>query len=89
MITIQEEQMVPLPFGSFTDPETGRPRVREVNVDSGMYRVATEYMIRLEQEDLDDSEKLKAIADAARMSPEEFRERYGYVVATRAPAGAG
>ncbi len=80
MITIQEEQMVPLPFGSFTDPETGRPQVREVNVSSGMYRVATEYMIRLEQEDLDDSEKLKAIAEAAGMSPEAFRERYAYLV---------
>ena len=84
MITVQEEQMVPLPFGSFTDPETGRPQVREVNVNSGAYRVATEYMIRLEQEDLDDPEKLKAIADAAEMSPEAFRDRYGYLVDLRA-----
>jgi ATP-dependent phosphofructokinase / diphosphate-dependent phosphofructokinase len=84
MITIQEEETVPLPFGSFTDPETGRPQVREVNVNSGMYRVATEYMIRLEQEDLDDPEKLKAIAEAAGMSPEGFRERYGYLVEVRA-----
>jgi 6-phosphofructokinase 1 len=88
MITVQEEQMVPLPFGSFTDPKTGRPRVREVNVDSGMYRVATEYMIRLEQEDLDDPAKLKAIADAARLSSEDFRRRYGYVVAARSPSGS-
>jgi 6-phosphofructokinase len=84
MITIQEEQMVPLPFGSFTDPETGRPRVREVNVHSGMYRVATEYMIRFEQEDLDDPEKLQGIAQAAGMSPEAFRDRYGYLVEVRA-----
>jgi ATP-dependent phosphofructokinase / diphosphate-dependent phosphofructokinase len=83
MITIQEEETVPLPFGSFTDPETGRPQVREVNVQSGMYRVATEYMIRLEQEDLDDPERLKAIAEAARMSPDGFRDRYGYLVETR------
>jgi 6-phosphofructokinase len=80
MITIQDEQMVSLPFGSFTDPETGRPRVREVAIDSGMYRVATEYMIRLEQEDLDDPVKLRAIAGAAGLDPEAFRERYGYLV---------
>jgi ATP-dependent phosphofructokinase / diphosphate-dependent phosphofructokinase len=86
MITIQEEQMVPLPFGSFTDPETGRPQVREVAIDSGMYRVATEYMIRLEQEDLDDPVKLRAIAEAAGLDPEAFRERYGYLVSGR---GAG
>jgi ATP-dependent phosphofructokinase / diphosphate-dependent phosphofructokinase len=84
MITIQEEEMVPLPFGSFTDPDTGRPQVREVNVNSGMYRVATEYMIRLEQEDLDDAEKLKGIAEAGGMGPEAFRDRYGYLVAVRA-----
>ena len=89
MITIQEEEMVPLPFGSFSDPETGRPQVREVNVGSGMYRVATEYMIRLEQEDLDDAEKLKGIAEAAGMSPEAFRKRYGYLVEVRASVMSG
>ncbi len=83
MIMVQEEELKPLPFGSFTDPATGRPRVRDVNVNSGSYRVATEYMIRLEQDDLDDPEKLKAIADASGMVPDEFRERYGYIVASR------
>jgi ATP-dependent phosphofructokinase / diphosphate-dependent phosphofructokinase len=86
MITVQEEQMVPLPFGSFTDPRTGRPEIREVNVTSGMYRVATEYMIRLEQEDLDDPDKLGPIAEAAGMSSQEFAQRYGYLVELRAKA---
>jgi 6-phosphofructokinase len=88
MITIQEEQNVPLPFGSFSDPETGRPKIREVNLQSGSYRVATEYMIRLEQEDLDDPAKLEPIARAAKMTPQEFVERYGYLVAARAAASA-
>src|SRR5205823_10602800 len=79
MITRQAGDIVPLPFGSFTDPDTGRPQVREVNVKSGSYRVATEYMIRLEQEDLDDPDKLAAIAGAAGMSSDAFRERYGYL----------
>ena len=72
--------MVPMPFGSFTDPQTGRTRVRDVNVHSGSYRVALEYMIRLEREDLDDPEKVKALARAAGTSPEAFTERYGYLV---------
>jgi 6-phosphofructokinase len=80
MITIQDQHMVPLPFGSFTDPETGRTRVREVNLSSGSYRVATEYMIRLEREDLEDPAKLQPIAAAAKMTPEGFRGRYGYLV---------
>jgi 6-phosphofructokinase len=81
MITVQEEHMVPLPFGSFTDPATGRPQIREVNLQSGSYQVATEYMIRLEQEDLDDASKLAPIAAAAKMTSAEFVERYGYLVA--------
>ena len=80
MITIQQEQMVPLPFGSFADPETGRPRVRAVDLDSDMYRVSAEYMIRLEREDLDDPDRVGAIAAAAGMSADRFRERYGYLV---------
>jgi 6-phosphofructokinase len=80
MITFQEGQLVPMPFGSFTDPETGRTRVRQVNIESGSYRVATEYMIRLEPEDLDDPARLEPIARAGGMDPAAFRERYGYLV---------
>jgi ATP-dependent phosphofructokinase / diphosphate-dependent phosphofructokinase len=49
--------------------------------------VAIEYMIRLERDDLDDPEKLKPIAEAAGMTPDAFRERYGYIVGG-APAPA-
>jgi ATP-dependent phosphofructokinase / diphosphate-dependent phosphofructokinase len=79
MITIQEGHMVPLPFGSFSDPETGRVRIRLVNIESSSYRVAREYMIRLDREDLEDPEKLRPIAEASRLTPEAFRDRYGYL----------
>ena len=80
MITIREGQMDPLPFGSFTDQETGRVRIREVNVGSHSYRVAREYMIRLEREDLENPTTLAALAEEAGTSPEEFRGRYAHVV---------
>ncbi len=86
MITIEQEQMVTMPFGSFTDPETGRPRVRQVNIHSGSYKVATEYMIRLDVEDLEDPDKLAPIAKAAGLTSEAFRERYGYLVRPGAAA---
>jgi 6-phosphofructokinase 1 len=57
-----------------------------VNLKSGSYRVATEYMIRLEREDLDDPAKLAAIAGAAHMTPDAFVARYGYLVEARAAA---
>jgi 6-phosphofructokinase 1 len=79
MITIQEGHMVPLPFGSFSDPETGRVRIRLVNVESSSYRVAREYMIRLDHEDLRDPGKLGPIATACGLTPEAFRDRHGYL----------
>ena len=71
--------MVPLPFGSFTDPETGRVRIRLVNVGSSSYQVAREYMIRLDREDLEDPDKLGPIAAAAGDTPQAFRDKYGYL----------
>ena len=79
MITIQDGHMVALPFGSFNDPETGRVRIRLVNVESSSYRVAREYMIRLNREDLEDPDKLRPIAAASELAPEAFRDRYGYL----------
>jgi ATP-dependent phosphofructokinase / diphosphate-dependent phosphofructokinase len=79
MITLQEGHMVPLPFGSFTDPETGRVRIRLVNTESSSYQVAREYMIRLNREDFADPDKLRPMAEAAQLTPEAFRDRYGYL----------
>jgi ATP-dependent phosphofructokinase / diphosphate-dependent phosphofructokinase len=79
MITIQDGHFAPLPFGSFTDPETGRVRIRLVDTGSSSYRVAREYTIRLDPEDLTDPQKLQPIAAAAGLTPEAFRERYGYL----------
>jgi 6-phosphofructokinase 1 len=72
--------MVPLPFGSFTDPATGRVRIRLVNVESSSYQVAREYMIRLDRDDLEDPAKLHPIAEASGLAPNAFRDRYGYLV---------
>jgi len=71
--------MVPLPFGSFSDPDTGRVRIRLVNVESSSYRVAREYMIRLGREDLGDPDKLRPMAEACGLTHEAFRGRYGYL----------
>jgi 6-phosphofructokinase len=81
MITIQDGQMVPLSFGSFSDLGTGRVRIRQVNVESSSYRVAREYMIRLNRKDLADPAELQPIATAAGLTSEAFRDRYGYLAA--------
>jgi len=80
MVTIQRGELVPLRFGTFNDAATGRPRVRTVNPESEAYRVAREYQIRLEPDDLADPGRLERLGEVAGMSATEFRERYGYLV---------
>ena len=79
MITIQGDQFVPMTFEDLQDPETGKTRVRQVDTDSLSFRIAKEYMIRLEKKDLEDPEMLKKLASAAHCSPEEFKKAFGYV----------
>jgi 6-phosphofructokinase 1 len=38
MITIHERHMMSLPFAAFSDPQTGRMRIRLVNTESNSYR---------------------------------------------------
>ncbi len=84
MVAIDEGHLHPMPFGSFTDPKSGRTLVREVDITTESYKVARKYMIRLERSDLEDSEKLAALAAAAKLTPDAFRARYQAVVDTPA-----
>jgi len=79
MITWQEGKLVPMPFGSFNDPETGKVCVRQVDVESARFKAARAYMIRLESEDLEDAEQLEALAAEAKITPAEFKDRFGYL----------
>jgi 6-phosphofructokinase 1 len=64
------------PFEEFRDYETGRTAVRLVEIDSEDYRVARQYMLRLEARDLEDPEMLELLAREAKMEPAEFVERF-------------
>jgi 6-phosphofructokinase 1 len=72
--------MLPLPFDQMIDPATGRMHVRRVDVDSEAFECARRYMIRLERSDFEDADKLTALAEQAKLTPEQFRERFGYLV---------
>lgn len=78
MIVVFEGRILSMPFVEMLDSK-GVVRVRKVDVRSEIYEVAREYMIRLEEQDLE-TERLKKIAKAAKMDPEEFRERFGYII---------
>ncbi|MGI6783402.1 MAG: diphosphate--fructose-6-phosphate 1-phosphotransferase [Aminivibrio sp.] len=79
LISIQNNQIVPIYFDEIMDPATGKTRIRKVNTDSIQYRIAREYMIRLEKRDFDDDAALEKLAATAGLTPGEFRNRFKYV----------
>jgi len=86
MISMQGGQFVPIPFSQLIDPVTGRTRVRPVDIATMKYTVGRQYMIRLRREDFDDPFELARIAAAARLSLQEFRDRFAYLVENEPPA---
>jgi ATP-dependent phosphofructokinase / diphosphate-dependent phosphofructokinase len=79
MVSIQGGRMVPIPFHEIREPGTGKTRVRMVNVRSEGYRVAREYMIRLEPADFGDDAWVAKLAQAGNLSPQQFRDKFGYM----------
>ena len=82
MISLQGGQFVPVPFARMLDPNTGRTRVRLVDINSTRYAIARRYMIRLRKDDFDTPDELARIAAAAKLSPEEFRRQFEPLVDT-------
>jgi 6-phosphofructokinase len=76
LITRQAAKIVPVPFEQIIDPKTKKSRVRGVDTSSGSYRNALALQERITAADLADAQTLAAIAKAAKLSPEQARERY-------------
>jgi len=77
MISIQNNETIPLYFEDLRDPETGKTRVRRVDVNSMNYQIAKEFMIRLTESDLEDV----GLANTFKMTVEEFKAKYSYLLA--------
>lgn len=73
-------RMQALPFDTMINPATQRMLPRKVDVDSESYECARRYMIRLEKTDFDDPVKLAKLSAVVRLTPDEFRSRFGYLV---------
>ncbi len=69
-----------------TDPETGRARVRLVDITSTRYAIARRYMIRLRRDDFEDPHELAKLANTVGLSLDEFRSEFEYLVVVRAAA---
>ena len=85
MISMQGGQFVPIPFSRMLDPETGRTRVRFVDIHTARYAIARRYMIRLRRDDFEDPHELARFAATAHLSLDEFRAQFEYLVAHEPP----
>jgi 6-phosphofructokinase len=80
MMSMQGGHFAPIAFDSMLDPATGRTRVRTVDIHSTRYAIARRYMVRLRRDDFDNPQKLAKLARSVLLTPQQFQERFGYVV---------
>jgi ATP-dependent phosphofructokinase / diphosphate-dependent phosphofructokinase len=73
----------PIPFAEFIDG-AGKSKVRKVDVNSQIYKVARDYMIRIEKSDLE-GKQLRRLAEVVGLAPDPFRERFGKTVTCHSP----
>jgi 6-phosphofructokinase len=79
MVTVQSGCLVPIPFDELVEPDSGKTKVRLVDINSERFRVARAYMIRLEAEDFAHAAWVDRLADAAHLTPGAFRHRFEYL----------
>jgi len=80
MVSIVNGQFLPMPFSTIIDPATQRTRVRMVDIRSNPYRIARQYMTRLDRLDLEESERLARCAAVVKLTPGAFRQRFESVI---------
>ena len=85
MISMQGGQFVPIAFSSLIDPQTGRARVRLVDIHSTRYAIARRYMIRLRRDDFEDPHELAKFAATANQSLDDFRREFEYLISMEPP----
>jgi 6-phosphofructokinase len=85
MISMQGGHFVPIPFSSLIDNDTGRARIRLVDIHSTRYAIARRYMIRLRRNDFEDLHELAKFAATVGISIDEFRKQFEYLVGYEPP----
>ncbi len=81
IISLVGGHLEPLPFSQMLNPKTMRMQTRRVNINGEGYECARRYMIRLDRRDFDSPKRLAHLASVAGMTPEQFRQRFEYILA--------
>ena len=79
IIARADDRIIPLPFESMMDPETGRTQVRKVRIDSFAYQSSLRFQIRLKPQHANDEELWERMAAQTNLTTEQFKARFGYL----------
>ena len=79
LVSRQAGRIIPIHFDEIIDRKTGKIKVRYYDTTTESYKVAREYMIRLEPEDLVNKEILNKLASVTNLTPEQFLKRFAYL----------
>jgi 6-phosphofructokinase len=80
IITLQHNQIVPIPYDEMINPETGRTEVRMVDTNSFRYQSSYQAMTRLKPECADDGLLFERLAVFTKLSGRQLKDRYGYLI---------
>ena len=85
LVCLEEGKIRYLKFEELMNAQTGKTQVRLVDISKTSYKVAREYMIRLEYEDFDHEERLRVLAQAESAkgkacTPDDFKRKFHYLV---------
>ncbi len=76
LIYLEGANIKVMPFNDMYDPDTGRARVRMVDLDSQRYLVAREYMTRIHPQDMQDDALVARMAAHSSRAPDDIRRRF-------------
>jgi len=85
IVSVQGGSFVPIAFRDMLDADTGRAKVRLVDIHSARYAIARRYMLRLRRDDFEDAHELAKIAATTGLGLEQFRKEFGYLVELEPP----
>lgn len=85
LISIQQGVFKPIDFEDIQDANTGRTRVRMVDIHTEHYKIARRYMLRLRRDDFANPSELRRFAAVAGLSAAEFKQRYHYLTENEPP----
>jgi 6-phosphofructokinase 1 len=80
LVCIVNMKFTPIPFQQLIHTDTGRTRVRMVNIDSDTYRISYAYMLRLKRFDFENPEMLGKLAAVTGLSTMGFKKEFEYLM---------